>query len=95
MGFKAGQQKKGGRQKGTPNKIKSELKDSINKIVQANIETLQQDMEDLEPKDRISLLLKFVEYVIPKERETKIDFSSLTDTEIDELIERVTNEKIG
>ena len=52
-------------------------------------------MEDLEPKDRISLLLKFVEYVIPKERETKIDFSSLTDTEIDDLIERVTNDKIG
>jgi hypothetical protein len=95
MGFTAGQQKTGGRQKGTPNKIKSELKDSINKIVQANIETLQQDMEDLEPKDRISLLLKFVEYVIPKERETKIDFSSLTDTEIDDLIERVTNDKIG
>jgi hypothetical protein len=92
MAFKAGQEKSGGRQKGTPNKIKSELKDSINKIVTDNIDKLQDDLESLEPKDRISLILKFVEYVIPKEREQKIDFSSLSDTEIDELINRITNE---
>ena len=92
MPFDKGKEKTGGRQKGTPNRLKSKLKEAIGELVDSNLETIRHDLAQLEPKDRISLLLKFVEYVIPKERETKIDFSSLTDEEIDELIERVTNE---
>jgi hypothetical protein len=92
MPFDKGKEKTGGRQKGTSNKIKSRLKEAISEIVDSNLETIRHDLAQLEPKDRISLLLKFVEYVLPKERETKIDFSGLTDNEIDELIERVTNE---
>lgn len=92
MAFTAGQQKTGGRQKGTPNRLKSRLKEAISEIVDSNLETIRQDLAQLEPKDRISLLLKFVEYVLPKERETKIDFSGLSETEIDELINRITDE---
>lgn len=35
-------------------------------------------------------MLKLMEYVLPKQKETKIDFSNLSDTEIDELINRIT-----
>lgn len=92
MAFKKGQMKTGGRKVGSTNKVKTRLKESISEIVDSNLETIRHDLAQLEPKDRISLLLKFVEYVIPKEREQKIDFSSLSDTEIDELINRITNE---
>jgi hypothetical protein len=93
MAFITGQEKRGGRQKGTPNRIKTELKDSINKIVKDNIDTLQEDLKQLEPKDRISLLLRFIEYIIPKEKSERIDFSSLSEEEVDELIQRILNEQ--
>jgi hypothetical protein len=81
-----------GRPKGVPNKTTKELKVLIHEVVERQLETIEADLQALEAKDRLAVLLKLVEYVLPKQREQKIDFSSLTDTEIDELIIRITNE---
>jgi hypothetical protein len=81
-----------GRPKGVPNKTTKELKGLIHRVVERQLETIEADLQALEAKDRLAVLLKLVEYVLPKQREQKIDFSSLTDTEIDELINRITDE---
>jgi hypothetical protein len=81
-----------GRPKGVPNKTTKELKVLIHEVVERQLETIEADLQALEAKDRLAVLLKLVEYVLPKQREQKIDFSSLTDTEIDELINRITDE---
>lgn len=81
--------KTGGRQKGTPNKATANLKNTIHGIVERQFETLESDLEELDGRDKINFVLKLIEYVLPKQRETKIDFSSLSDAEIDELIERL------
>jgi hypothetical protein len=81
-----------GRPKGVPNKTTKELKGLIHRVVEQQLETIEEDLQDLDPKDRLNVLLKLVEYVLPKQREQKIDFNSLTEAEIDELINRITDE---
>ena len=86
-------EKTGGRQKGTLNKATANLKTTINGIVERQFETLEYDLEKMDAKDKINAVLKLIEYVLPKQRETKIDFNSLSDDEIDNLINRLKDPK--
>ena len=79
-----------GRPLGVPNKITANLKDRVNLLIENNFDKLQLDLDTIDPKDRLSIMLKLMEYVLPKQKETKIDFSNLSDAEIDELINRIT-----
>lgn len=83
--------KTGGRQKGTLNKTTVNLKNTIQQIVEKSFETIEQDLQSMDVKDKVGFILKLVEFVQPKMKETVIDFKSLSDQEIDELIERLTN----
>lgn len=58
--------KTGGRKKGTQNKTTKELKEAINHLVSNNIDTLQSDLDSLEPKERILMIERFLKYCIPK-----------------------------
>lgn len=79
-----------GRPLGVQNKFTANLKDRVNLLIENNFDKLQTDLDTIEPKDRLSIMLKLMEYVLPKQKETKIDFSNLSDVEIDELINRIT-----
>ncbi len=93
MPFEQGKPKTGGRAKGVQNKSTSNLKSTIQGIVERQFETLESDLERLDEKDKINFVLKLIEYVLPKQRETKIDFNSLTDEEIDQLINRLKTDE--
>jgi hypothetical protein len=58
--------KTGGRQKGTPNRTTKEIKEAINLIVSNNIDRLQDDIDSLEPKERIKVICDLLNYTIPK-----------------------------
>ena len=75
-------QKTGGRKAGTPNKVTSDLKDRIVALIDERFDSIAYDMELLEPKDRVASYLKLLEYVLPKQREQKIDLPTLTDKPI-------------
>lgn len=79
-----------GRPLGVQNKVTTSLKDRVNLLIENNFDKLQADLDTVEPKDRLNIMLKLMEYVLPKQKETKIDFSNLSDAEIDELINRIT-----
>ena len=93
MGRKKGCLKTGGRKKGTPNKATKTAKEWIVQTLSANWEQMKSDLKVLEPKERLQLLFKLLEYVTPKQRETSsnIKFEDLTDEEMDELIDKLTN----
>ena len=93
MGRKKGCLKTGGRKKGTPNKATQTAKEWIVQTLSANWEQTKSDLKVLEPKERLQLLFKLLEYVAPKQRETSnnIKFEDLTDEEMDELIDKLTN----
>lgn len=91
MPFKKGKVKTGGRKAGSGNRTTTDIKSKIAALIDNHFETIQGDLEDLEPKDRVTAYLKFLEYVLPKKREDKIDLSTLTDAEIDELLNKALN----
>ena len=58
--------KTGGRELGTPNKTTSELRRVLKHMVDNELQNLQDNINELEPKERIELLIKLLPYVMPK-----------------------------
>lgn len=56
----------GGRQKGTPNKLTTELRETLRNLVDDH---LVKDMSSLTPKERAHLLVKLLPYIIPQQSE--------------------------
>jgi hypothetical protein len=82
----------GGRQKGTPNKITKAVRVTLVKFINRNMRTLQRDFDELEPKDRLTLLERFLPYVLPKQATIKAEISDLTDDELNAVASRILNE---
>jgi DNA primase catalytic subunit len=58
--------KRGGRIKGTPNKITKDIRESYQLLIENNLDRLENDIKELSPKDRIEILIRLTEYVVPK-----------------------------
>ena len=82
-----------GRPKGTPNKVTSDLRVWINDLLNNNRKQFETDLLKLEPHQRVSIIEKLLSYAIPKHQsiDTTIDFSSLTDEQLDTIINELTN----
>lgn len=66
MAFKKGMTKTGGRAPGSKNVIARELRGRVQDIVNNNMEALEETIQALEPKERIVVLLKLMEFILPK-----------------------------
>ncbi len=91
MPFQKGKPRTGGRRPGTANRTTADLKSRISDLLDSRFDKVVEDLEQLEPKDRVTAYLKFLEYVVPKMREQKIDLSTLTDEQIDDLLTKAIN----
>ena len=65
--------KTGGREKGTPNKLTSELRTVLKKILTDELENIPTLIADLEPKDRLHAIIKLMPFVLPKVETVRID----------------------
>ncbi len=65
--------KTGGRKKGTPNKLTSELRKVLKEVLTDELETLPTLMAYLEPKDRLQAIIKLMPYILPKVDSVSID----------------------
>ena len=54
----------GGRQKGTPNKLTSEIKDKLSSIISEAIDTL--DLENMTKSERLKLIQLGLPYIVTK-----------------------------
>lgn len=79
-----------GRKSGTPNRVTSDLRQRILGLLDKNFDSLEADIKDLEPRERVNAWTKLLEYVVPKlqRTETVIDLSQLSDSEIEILFEK-------
>ena len=58
-----------GEKKEHPNKTTKRVRNWIFELVQDNIETLENDLKDLEPKERWSIIEKLLPYIVSKRQE--------------------------
>jgi len=65
--------KTGGREQGTPNKLTKELRSILKNILAKELETIPDNLEKLEPKDRLEITIKLIPYVLPKIETVSMD----------------------
>ncbi len=85
-----------GKPKGAKNKVNTELRELIQKLFDDNYQTIQDDLEALEPKDRLKFLSDLLPYLLPKLQSTthtkEIDLDGMTEEDLDKLIDRIIDE---
>ena len=75
--------KTGGRKPGTPNKTTADFRELFSNLFEDNYESFKTSLNELEPKDKVTAMLKLMEFVLPKQKEVKLDTVELfTDFEI-------------
>ena len=65
--------KTGGREKGAPNRLTKEMRIVLKNIIGDELECLQLNISQLNPNDRLSILLKLLPYVMPKVKDIESD----------------------
>jgi len=54
-----------------PNKLTSEIREQIQHLLENNLDKMQSDIDQLEPKDRLKVLLELSRFVIPTLKATE------------------------
>ena len=72
MPFESGN-KLGGRTRGSSNKSTEVIKRSVSMILENNIDTVQSDLDLMQPRDRVNALLQFMKFVVPTQKAIELD----------------------
>ena len=67
-----------GRPLGQTNLVSSNVKKMIAEIVESNLETLQNELDQMKPTDKVKIIISLLEHVSPKLR--SIETNDVTDT---------------
>jgi hypothetical protein len=70
-----------GRTPGTQNKTTKEIRETFKNLLENNLEQVQNDLDSLEPKDRVLFLLKLSNFVIPTLRSIEVSEINIKDIE--------------
>jgi hypothetical protein len=70
-----------GRTPGTQNKTTKEIRETFKNLLENNLELIQEDLNELEPKDRLMFILKLTSFVIPTLRSIEVKETDLKDIE--------------
>lgn len=90
-----GSPKTGGRKKGTPNKTTTAVRNILTTTIEdyVNSETFTQDFLELDAKDRLLLVTKFAEYVIPKLQSTTLDMTIANQKTIEDQLSELAEDE--
>jgi hypothetical protein len=83
-----------GRPKGTKNKTTEQIKDYIRQILSDNLDTLQQDLDRMNPHNRWNILDKLSRYVIPSLTKADVDATVNGDMKITVLFADKTDSTV-
>jgi hypothetical protein len=92
MGQRKGQTgNKNGRPKGATGKLSGDLRSKINSIIENNIETIQSDIDSLEPIQRLQIFEKLLKYALPtlQAQSFDVDFSTLSESQLNQIINNI------
>lgn len=71
-----------GRPKGTPNKITADLREFVSALLNDNREQIIADLQAVEPNQRLLFFEKLLQYVLPKQATTKVNFDNDDDEQV-------------
>lgn len=86
--------KTGGRQKGTPNKTTAFSKSVIQNILTdyTNSTLFEKDLKDIEPKDRLDIMVKLMAFTTPKPQSVDMSITSNRPKTIEETLMELSEE---
>lgn len=90
-----GKGRMGGRKAGTPNKVTGTVKEWIASIIDGNRKQFEDDLEKLEPGERVRVISNLLQYVTPKMQ--SISPAEMLEAEyrkLEELLESATDEAV-
>jgi len=73
MPFKEGNNMGRGRPKGASNKSTETIRRSVSMLLENNIDTVQSDLDEMQPRDRVNALLQFMKFVVPTQKAIELD----------------------
>ena len=81
-----------GRPKGKPNKVTGDVRRWLAELIDGNRSQIKKDLKALSPKDRLLVLEKLMQYVVPKQQATtlEVDYSKMTDAQLTNIVEQLT-----
>lgn len=68
-----GGKKTGGRTSGTPNKVTGDLRKWVDSLINKNLSKMENDINRLDPKDRLVILERLMQYTIPKQQSISVE----------------------
>ena len=89
MPFKEGNNMGRGRPKGASNKSTETIKRSISMLLENNIDTVQSDLDEMQPRDRVNALLQFMKFVIPTQKAIELDNRETQEEKNEAYIQRL------
>jgi len=81
-----------GRPKGTPNRSTSEIRNIFQSLLEENLSQMKADIKALEPKQRIDVLLKLTEFILPKVKEEPTALSLPDKSKFHSFVEEANRE---
>jgi len=85
-----------GRPKGAKDKVNSKIREMVWQFLDDNIEDIQQNYDQLEPKEKLQFFEKLLNYALPRMQASEIehwdstpDLPQLTSEQVDQLIEKL------
>jgi hypothetical protein len=82
-----------GKPKGATNKVTLTVRERIGTYIDSNFESFIEDVQTLEPKDRVKTFLDLLQYSTPKFQAQQIRIENLSDELLDYLIKEVKGEQ--
>ena len=69
-------EKYGGREKGAPNKLTAGIREKFALLVQNNLDGLQNNIDSLEPKERLRMIIELSKFILPTLKATELNDSN-------------------
>lgn len=79
-----------GRPKGVPNKVTKVTREWITTLIDKNRAQIEKDLKALDPKDRVTIIERLLQYVVPKASSVNVSFEQLSDDQLNVLINELT-----
>ena len=76
MAFKKGQSgNPNGRPRGAKNKATNELREWVERFINDNLDTIANDIKELDPNERVKFFLALLNYTLPKQQSVKAEIN--------------------